>query len=152
MSVPLFPMVLRRCLPERLSRPRARDDTLKAIAHELVAVVRSNATVDWDKKSRSERHSAGTSAACSRSTSTRQTSKSPRWRSLCSRPSYRTRGVSRPSPHQPDMHNLAKLGALAPDMEHPQLPAAADLRPDVASARVVHAVIVANPRSHRYFA
>jgi len=26
------------------------DDTLKAIAHELVAVVRRNATVDWDKK------------------------------------------------------------------------------------------------------
>jgi DNA invertase Pin-like site-specific DNA recombinase len=26
------------------------DDTLKAIAHELVAVVRRNATIDWDKK------------------------------------------------------------------------------------------------------
>ena len=26
------------------------DDTLKAIAHELVVVVRRNATVDWDKK------------------------------------------------------------------------------------------------------
>src|SRR6266496_3396265 len=26
------------------------DDTLKAIAHELVAVVRHNATIDWDKK------------------------------------------------------------------------------------------------------
>jgi type I restriction enzyme R subunit len=26
------------------------DDTLKEIAHELVAVVRHNATIDWDKK------------------------------------------------------------------------------------------------------
>ena len=26
------------------------DDTLKAIAHDLVAVVRRNATIDWDKK------------------------------------------------------------------------------------------------------
>jgi type I restriction enzyme R subunit len=26
------------------------DDTLKAIAHELVGVVRRNASIDWDKK------------------------------------------------------------------------------------------------------
>jgi lysophospholipase L1-like esterase len=34
---------------------------------------------------------------------------------------------------QPDMHNLATLGALAADVERHQLPAAVDLKPDVAS-------------------
>jgi lysophospholipase L1-like esterase len=38
--------------------------------------------------------------------------------------------------HQPDMHNLATLGALAADVERLQLPAAADLKPDVASVVV----------------
>src|SRR6266478_3276157 len=33
---------------------------------------------------------------------------------------------------QPEMHNLATLGALAADVERVQLPAAAALRPDVA--------------------
>ncbi|HYB17441.1 MAG TPA: GDSL-type esterase/lipase family protein, partial [Streptosporangiaceae bacterium] len=33
---------------------------------------------------------------------------------------------------QPEMHNLATLGALAADVERLQLPAAADLKPDVA--------------------
>jgi lysophospholipase L1-like esterase len=37
---------------------------------------------------------------------------------------------------QPDMHNLATLGALAADVERLQLPAAADLKPDVASVVV----------------
>jgi type I restriction enzyme R subunit len=32
------------------SKSRTRIVTLKAIAHELVAVVRRNATIDWDKK------------------------------------------------------------------------------------------------------
>ena len=34
---------------------------------------------------------------------------------------------------QPELHNLATLGALADDVEHDQLPAATALRPDVAS-------------------
>jgi lysophospholipase L1-like esterase len=38
--------------------------------------------------------------------------------------------------HQPVMHNLATLGALAVDVEHQQLPAAAALKPDVASVVV----------------
>jgi lysophospholipase L1-like esterase len=37
---------------------------------------------------------------------------------------------------QPDVHNLATLGALAADVECVQLPAALDLRPDVASVVV----------------
>ena len=37
---------------------------------------------------------------------------------------------------QPEMHNLATLGALAADVERLQLPAAADLKPDVASVVV----------------
>jgi lysophospholipase L1-like esterase len=37
---------------------------------------------------------------------------------------------------QPEMHNLATLGALAADVERVQLPAAAALRPDVASVVV----------------
>src|SRR5260370_19262881 len=37
---------------------------------------------------------------------------------------------------QPQMHNLAPLGALAADVERVQLPAAAALRPDVASVVV----------------
>ncbi len=35
--------------------------------------------------------------------------------------------------HQPDMHNLATLGAQAPDVERLQLPAALRLKPDVVS-------------------
>jgi len=38
--------------------------------------------------------------------------------------------------HQPEMHNLATLGALAADVERLQLPAATDLKPDVASVVV----------------
>ena len=38
--------------------------------------------------------------------------------------------------HQPVIHNLATLGALAVDVERTQLPAAAELRPDVASVVV----------------
>jgi lysophospholipase L1-like esterase len=38
--------------------------------------------------------------------------------------------------HQPAMHNLATLGALAADVERVQLPAAVALRPDVASVVV----------------
>ena len=38
--------------------------------------------------------------------------------------------------HQPVMHNLATLGALAADVEHLQLPAAMVLKPDVASVVV----------------
>ncbi len=38
--------------------------------------------------------------------------------------------------HQPDLHNLATLGALAVDVERHQLPAAADLKPDIASVIV----------------
>jgi lysophospholipase L1-like esterase len=38
--------------------------------------------------------------------------------------------------HQPDMYNLATLGALAADVERLQLPAATDLKPDVASVVV----------------
>jgi lysophospholipase L1-like esterase len=38
--------------------------------------------------------------------------------------------------YQPDMHNLATLGALAADVERLQLPAATDLKPDVASVVV----------------
>ena len=37
---------------------------------------------------------------------------------------------------QPELHNLATLGALAADVEHAQLPAAMALRPDVASVVV----------------
>ena len=37
---------------------------------------------------------------------------------------------------QPEMHNLATLGALAIDVERLQLPAAVDLKPDVASVIV----------------
>ena len=37
---------------------------------------------------------------------------------------------------QPELHNLATLGALAADVEHAQLPAATALRPDVASVVV----------------
>jgi lysophospholipase L1-like esterase len=37
---------------------------------------------------------------------------------------------------QPDVHNLATLGALAADVERVQLPAALDLKPDVASVVV----------------
>ena len=37
---------------------------------------------------------------------------------------------------QPELHNLATLGALAADVEHAQLPAALALRPDVASVVV----------------
>jgi len=37
---------------------------------------------------------------------------------------------------EPDLHNLATLGALAADVERVQLPAAAALRPDVASVVV----------------
>ena len=37
---------------------------------------------------------------------------------------------------QPEMHNLATLGALAADVERLQLPAATDLKPDVASVVV----------------
>ena len=43
--------LLRRRLPERLcASSNSATTTLKQIAHELVAVVRRNATVDWDKK------------------------------------------------------------------------------------------------------
>src|SRR5260370_9120085 len=35
--------------------------------------------------------------------------------------------------HQPVIHNLATLGALAVDVERTQLPAATELKPDVAS-------------------
>ncbi len=38
--------------------------------------------------------------------------------------------------HQPDLHNLATLGALAVDVERDQLPAAVRLKPDVASVIV----------------
>ena len=38
--------------------------------------------------------------------------------------------------HQPVMHNLATLGALAADVERIQLPAATELKPDVASVVV----------------
>jgi lysophospholipase L1-like esterase len=38
--------------------------------------------------------------------------------------------------HQPEMHNLATLGALSTDVERLQLPAAVDLKPDVASVVV----------------
>ena len=38
--------------------------------------------------------------------------------------------------YQPDMHNLATLGALAADVERLQLPTATDLKPDVASVVV----------------
>jgi lysophospholipase L1-like esterase len=38
--------------------------------------------------------------------------------------------------YQPDTHNLATLGALAADVERLQLPAAIDLKPDVASVVV----------------
>jgi lysophospholipase L1-like esterase len=38
--------------------------------------------------------------------------------------------------HQPDVHNLATLGARAADVERLQLPAAANLKPDVASVVV----------------
>jgi len=37
---------------------------------------------------------------------------------------------------QPELHNLATLGALAADVERAQLPAATALRPDVASVVV----------------
>ena len=37
---------------------------------------------------------------------------------------------------EPELHNLATLGALAADVEHAQLPAAITLRPDVASVVV----------------
>ena len=37
---------------------------------------------------------------------------------------------------QPELHNLATLGALAADVERAQLPAAMALRPDVASVVV----------------
>jgi len=45
---------------------------------------------------------------------------------------------------QPELHNLATLGALAVDVERAQLPAATALRPDVAS------VVTWNPCSVRY--
>src|SRR5260370_5312904 len=38
--------------------------------------------------------------------------------------------------HQPVIHNLATLGALAIDVERTQLPAATELKPDVASVVV----------------
>src|SRR5260370_37713612 len=38
--------------------------------------------------------------------------------------------------HQPVIHNLATLGALAADVERTQLPAATELKPDVASVVV----------------
>ena len=38
--------------------------------------------------------------------------------------------------NQPEMHNLATLGALAIDVERLQLPAAVDLKPDIASVVV----------------
>jgi lysophospholipase L1-like esterase len=38
--------------------------------------------------------------------------------------------------HQPVIHNLATLGALAVDVERTQLPAATELKPDVASVVV----------------
>src|ERR1700719_4597827 len=38
--------------------------------------------------------------------------------------------------HQPVIHNLATLGALAVDVERIQLPAATELKPDVASVVV----------------
>jgi lysophospholipase L1-like esterase len=38
--------------------------------------------------------------------------------------------------HQPDLHNLAVLGALSADIERVQLPAALELKPDIASVVV----------------
>ena len=88
------------------------DDTLKAIAHELVAIVRRNATVDWDKKEQvraSLRRHIRRLLAKYRYPPDKQESRSL-W--SCSRPSC-SRQRSRHESHGPeDRHAGPRYGSL----------------------------------------